>query len=122
MERFFALTGCFFAMTAVVMGAFGSHLLQSKLPASSLNTLEIAVRYQMYHALAIFFVVYALGRWPSLAISMSGWLFVFGILFFSGSLYVLIATEQRWLGMITPIGGILLICGWINLFLNLLKA
>ena len=111
MERFFALTGCFFALTAVAIGAFGAHFLQSRLSSASLVTLETA----------LFFVAYALGRWPSVIAPASGWLFLVGTTVFSGSLYVLIATDQRWLGMLTPIGGTLLLIGWINLMFNLTK-
>lgn len=68
MERFFALAGCVFALVAVVIGAFGAHFFQSRLPTDSLVTLETAVRYQMYHALSLFFVAYSLenGLLPSL--------------------------------------------------------
>ena len=121
MERFFALTGCFFALTAVAIGALGAHFLQSRLSSASLITLETAAKYQMYHAFALFFVAYALGRWPSVIAPTSGWLFLVGTTVFSGSLYVLIATDQRWLGMLTPIGGTLLLIGWINLMFNLTK-
>ena len=122
MERLFALVGCLFALTSVVIGAFGAHFLSSRLNATSLLTLETAVRYQMYHGLALFFVVYALGRWPGTVTLLPGWLFVAGTMLFSGSLYILVATGQRWMGMITPIGGILLILGWLALGLNLMKA
>jgi len=122
MERFFALAGCIFAVVAVVIGAFGAHFLQSRLPTDSLVTLETAVRYQMYHALSLFFVAYSLGKWPSVVSPVSGWLFLSGIIVFSGSLYILVATEQRWIGMLTPVGGMLLIGGWINLFINLTRT
>ena len=122
MERVFALLGCLFALTSVVIGAFGAHFLSSRLTATSLQTLETAVRYQMYHALALFFVVYALGRWPGTITLVPGWFFVTGTIVFSGSLYILVATGQRWMGMITPIGGVLLILGWLVLCLNLMKA
>ncbi|HIF39017.1 MAG TPA: DUF423 domain-containing protein [Gemmatimonadetes bacterium] len=122
MERIFALTGCLFALTAVAIGAFGAHFLQSRLPSISLVTLETAVKYQMYHAFALFFVTYALGKWPSVMAPTSGWLFLAGTILFSGSLYILIATEQRWVGMLTPIGGTLLIIGWVNLIFNLMKT
>ena len=122
MERFFALTGCFFALMSVVVGAFGAHFLAARLSPSSLDTLETAARYQMYHALALFFFVYALGKWPNVITPMTGWLFVVGTIIFSGSLYILLATGQRWMGMVTPIGGTLLILGWVTLFFDLLKT
>jgi len=112
MERIFALIGSLMALLAVVFGAFGAHALRARLSPGDLAIFETGVRYQMYHALALFAVAWAVSRWPSGATTVAGWLFVVGVLVFSGSLYVLVLTGQRWLGAVTPLGGLALVCGW----------
>jgi uncharacterized membrane protein YgdD (TMEM256/DUF423 family) len=112
MERTFALIGSLLALLAVVFGAFGAHALRARLSPGDLAIFETGVRYQMYHALALFAVAWAVSRWPSGATTAAGWLFVVGVLVFSGSLYVLVLTGQRWLGAVTPLGGLALVCGW----------
>jgi uncharacterized membrane protein YgdD (TMEM256/DUF423 family) len=112
MERTFALIGSLMAMMAVVLGAFGAHALRGRLSPPDLVTFETGVRYQMYHALALLAVAWAVSRWPSGASTAAGWLFVVGVVVFSGSLYVLVLTGQRWLGAVTPLGGLAMICGW----------
>ena len=77
---------------------------------------QTGVTYQFYHALALFVVVLAISRWPNGNLPpIAGWLFVVGILFFSGSLYLMAFTGQRWLGAVTPIGGVAFIAGWLCL-------
>jgi uncharacterized membrane protein YgdD (TMEM256/DUF423 family) len=73
---------------------------------------ETAVRYQLYHALALLAVAWVVTRWPSAAATAAGWLFIAGTLVFSGSLYALSLSGIRWLGAITPIGGVAFIAGW----------
>jgi uncharacterized membrane protein YgdD (TMEM256/DUF423 family) len=104
----------------VALGAFGAHALRGKLPDNLLANFQTGVTYQFYHALALFIVVYALGRWPATAgtLAWAGWLMVSGIFFFSGSLYLMAATGQRWLGAVTPIGGVAFIAGWLLLFVS----
>lgn len=99
-------------MLAVVFGAFGAHALRARLSPEDLIIFETGVRYQMYHALALFAVAWAVSRWPSGATTAAGWLFVLGVLVFSGSLYVLVLSGQRWLGAVTPLGGLAMVCGW----------
>jgi uncharacterized membrane protein YgdD (TMEM256/DUF423 family) len=116
MDKTFLLLASIFGGLAVALGAFGAHALSDRLTADQLNTFEIAVRYQFYHALALIGVVVALGRWPAAgAATWAGWLFVAGILIFSGSLYLLVFSGVRWLGAITPIGGVAFIAGWLCL-------
>lgn len=118
MERTFFTLGALFAGLAVALGAFGAHILRGSLSADLLATFETGVRYQVYHGLALFAVVLALGRWPGSNLSVAaGWLFVAGILIFSGSLYVLALSGVRWLGAITPLGGVAFLSGWICLIL-----
>jgi uncharacterized membrane protein YgdD (TMEM256/DUF423 family) len=116
MDRTFFLIGSLAAGLAVALGAFGAHALSERLTEDMLATFEIGVRYNFYHALALLAVAFAIGRWPgSGAAVWAGWLFVGGIVIFSGSLYVLTLTGARWLGAVTPIGGVLLIAGWLCL-------
>jgi uncharacterized membrane protein YgdD (TMEM256/DUF423 family) len=114
-DRLLLGIGCLSAAIAVALGAFGAHGLRGRLVPDMLSTFEIGVRYQMYHALALLGVALAYARWPSASIAAAGWLFVAGTLVFSGSLYLLAVSGQRWLGAITPLGGAALIVGWLAL-------
>jgi uncharacterized membrane protein YgdD (TMEM256/DUF423 family) len=107
--------GAITAGIAVVLGAFGAHGLKSRVDPAMLAVFETGVRYQMYHALALLAVGLARVHWPSALFSAAGWFFLAGIAIFSGSLYLMTATGARWLGAITPIGGVAFILGWIAL-------
>ena len=113
--RFFFILGAVLAALAVVFGAFGAHGLRARLSPQDLETFEVGVRYQMYHALALIVVSWAIAHWEAGIATTAGWFFVAGILLFSGSLYVLVLTGPRWLGAITPIGGVAFIVGWVLL-------
>lgn len=113
--RLFFTLGSVVAALAVALGAFGAHTLRNSLSAADLSTFEVGVRYQMYHALALFAVAWAASRWESSAVVVAGWLFVAGIVLFSGSLYMLVLTGPRWLGAVTPLGGVAFLIGWILL-------
>ena len=115
MERIFFGLGSILAGIAVGLGAFGAHGLRGILSPEDLVTFETGVRYQMYHALALLGVAWAITQWETVLLEWSGWLFVLGILVFSGSLYILVLTGQRWLGAVTPLGGLALILGWVLL-------
>ena len=115
MERIFLVVGAALAGLAVAIGAFGAHGLRAMLSAQDLATFETSVRYHMYHALALLAVAWVSDRWPSAAVTASGWSFVLGILVFSGSLYILVLSGQRWLGAVTPLGGVAFIVGWMLL-------
>ena len=112
MDRVFAILGALLAGIAVAAGAFGAHGLRSRLAPDMLAVFETAARYQMYHALALLAVAWAAGRWPGPLTTAAGWCFVAGIAVFSGSLYVLSLTGIRWLGAITPFGGLAFLVGW----------
>jgi uncharacterized membrane protein YgdD (TMEM256/DUF423 family) len=114
-ERTFALIGAGLGFLAVAAGAFGAHALRARLTPADLAIFETAARYQMYHALALVAAAWAVGRWPGGAAQAAGWLFLAGTLVYSGSLYLLVFTGQRWLGAITPIGGVGLLAGWLAL-------
>jgi uncharacterized membrane protein YgdD (TMEM256/DUF423 family) len=115
MDRLFFTVGALSAFVGVALGAFGAHGLRGRLSADMLATFEVGVRYQMYHALALLAVALAQTRRPGTLLTAGGWLFVAGTVVFSGSLYVLSLTGQRWLGAITPLGGLAFLAGWLCL-------
>ena len=118
MERFFFILGSIFGGLAVAFGAFGAHALKDRLTTDASSTFETAVRYQMYHALALLALTVAISRWPGSKLpNAAGWLFVAGIVLFSGSLYLLSLIGARWLGAIAPLGGVAFIAGWLCLAL-----
>ena len=106
----------------VVLGAFGAHALRDRLTPDMLAVFETGVRYHFIHALALFAVAWAAMRWPGPLVAAAGWLFVAGIFIFSGSLYVLSIGGIRWLGAVTPIGGLCMIAGWALLAVAALRA
>ena len=112
MDRFFFVSGAVAALIGVAFGAFGAHSLRTKLSPEMLNIFEVGVRYQMYHAFGLIAVAWAMVRWPEANLNGAGWAFIVGIVIFSGSLYLLSATDARWLGAITPIGGLAFLLGW----------
>lgn len=127
--KFFILAGSALAGTGVVLGAFAAHALRGKLEASFLSAFQTGVQYQLIHALALLFVGLLLersgalgpGLTPLSLISWAGLCFLIGILLFCGSLYLLALGGPRWLGPVTPIGGLAFIIGWILLFGGTLK-
>ena len=112
MEKTFFALGAAFGLLGVALGAFGAHGLKGTLSPDMLANFETGVRYQMYHAVGLLAVAWAITPWPGGLTTAAGWLFVVGILIFSGSLYILSITGIRWLGAVTPIGGVALIAGW----------
>jgi uncharacterized membrane protein YgdD (TMEM256/DUF423 family) len=115
MDRTFAVLGALLAFLAVGAGAFGAHALRGRLAPELADVFETAARYQMYHALALLAVAWAAARWPSTASTAAGGLFIAGILIFCGSLYLLSFGGPRWLGAITPLGGLAFLAGWLAL-------
>ncbi len=114
-ERIFAGAGAISGFMSVAAGAFGAHALRQRLTPDLLATFETGVRYQVYHALALFAVAWAVGRWSTPQIVWAGWLFIAGTVVFSGSLYALSLSGSRWLGAVTPIGGVCFLAGWLAL-------
>ena len=127
MSRTFLLLGAVLGALSVILGAFAAHGLKKIVPADSVTTFETGVRYQFYHTFALLAIGILLEKFPSSALVWSGYLFIAGIFLFSGSLYVLTllkATENIGLskiGIITPIGGLFFVAGWILLFFGILK-
>lgn len=111
MNRSILLAGCVLAAAGVGLGAFGAHGLRSVLGATELAWWHTAVQYQMWHAVGLVGV----GAGKLQRAGLPSVLLVLGTLVFSGSLYVMALSGWRWLGMITPIGGMLMIAGWMLL-------
>lgn len=112
MDRLFFAIGALSAFIGVAAGAFGAHGLKARLSPDMLDVFEVGVRYQMIHALGLFVVAWAYTRWPVALVTTSGILFIVGTVLFSGSLYLLSITSTKWLGAITPIGGLAFLAGW----------
>ena len=125
MDKKIISTGAIFGMIAIILGAFGAHALKKVLSIEELSTFETGVRYQMYHALFLLFIGLAT-QLPQKTKKTIYYLVVFGIILFSGSIYLLAtnslsAFDFKVIGFVTPIGGLLLILAWGALFLNLVK-
>ena len=121
-HKIFLQIGSLYAFLGVILGAFGAHALKSQLTLDRLTSFETGVRYQIYHALALLIVALLFQYLDERLLRIVGWLFAFGTILFSGSIYLLACrdmiglTTYKWLGPITPIGGTLLIIGWGLLF------
>jgi uncharacterized membrane protein YgdD (TMEM256/DUF423 family) len=118
MERRFLFLASLAGGLAVILGAFGAHGLKGRLDPAQLDVFEVGVRYHMYHALALLALAALLSRRPAeRLLQAAGWLFLAGMVLFSGSLYLLALTGIRALGMITPVGGHAFIAGWLSMAL-----
>jgi uncharacterized membrane protein YgdD (TMEM256/DUF423 family) len=116
MDRTFLILGALVGFLGVAIGAFGAHALEETLKANQREaTFATATQYHMYHALALLAVTWAATRWPDNLTYWAGYLFIIGIILFSGSLYALSLTNQRWLGAVTPFGGLAFLAGWFCL-------
>jgi uncharacterized membrane protein YgdD (TMEM256/DUF423 family) len=111
----------------IILGAFAAHIIKSRVAPDVLTVFETAVRYQMYHVVAIFLTAILYKEFPTKSIAWAGKLFLLGIILFSGSLYLLTfvkaigADNFTWLGAITPFGGVAFIAGWGMLFKSFLN-
>ena len=117
LTRIFITAAALFGGLSVAGGAFATHALKNQLSDRALAIFETAARYQMYHALALLLVALLLSRAPESQtfFAVAGWAFMTGTIIFSGSLYALSLTDIKWLGAITPLGGVALIIGWVCL-------
>ncbi len=116
MSKVFLFLAASNGLLAVALGAFGAHGLGARLSADLMANYQTAVQYHFYHSLALFGVALLNAQFPNATLpKASGYLFLAGILLFSGSLYVLALTGERWLGAITPIGGTGFLAGWVCL-------
>lgn len=121
-QRLFLGVGALSAGLAVAAGAFGAHGLRAHVAPEMLAVFETGARYQMYHALALIAVAWVAGRDAARSVRVAGVAFVVGTLLFSGSLYLLALTGIRWLGAITPLGGVAFLVGWGCLAWSALRA
>jgi len=122
MAKAFFMAGCVFALLTVGLGAFGAHGLKSRISADMLAVFQTGVQYQFYHAIALLILallVRQLGISP--LFQVSGYLFIAGIVLFSGSLFVLSLTGIKQLGMVTPIGGLCFLAGWLTMLIGGIK-
>ncbi len=120
MFRVALLVGCFYGLTAVILGAMGAHALQDKLTPKLLNSFSVGARYQLMHAV----LLVGLGLWArsfsSTMIHAAIGLIIVGVLLFSGSIYVLVLLRWK-VGIVTPIGGLCMIIGWAMMFVAALQ-
>jgi uncharacterized membrane protein YgdD (TMEM256/DUF423 family) len=118
MTRTFVLAAAVLAFIGVALGAFGAHGLRAHFDANPTleSSFETAARYQMYHALALLAVAWLASRWPTRLVRWAGWLFIVGIILFSGSLYILSIANIRIMGAVAPLGGLAFLAGWACLF------
>lgn len=114
-ERVFVVAGAVSAGLAVALGAFGAHALRSRLSLDQLAIYETASRYHLIHSIAVIIAAWAVSRWPGQSAVASGWLFLAGIVLFSGSLYALTLCGVKAFGAVTPLGGVAFIAGWLLL-------
>jgi len=127
MHKTFLSLGALFGGIAVALGAFGVHGLKGIVSPDVVSVFQTGVQYQMYHTLALLVIALVYDRLPNKWIKWSGYLFSSGILFFSGSLYLITAlkAEERsipvLIGVITPIGGLLFILGWLSFLIGAFK-
>ncbi|MGM0524814.1 MAG: DUF423 domain-containing protein [Pseudomonadota bacterium] len=121
MSQLFLIIAAVLGGFAVMLGAFAAHGLKSRLSDSLLSAFETGVSYQFYHALALFILALWLKQSQSVWLIASGYLWLAGVILFSGSLYALALTGVKWFGPITPVGGLLFIAGWISLLVGAIK-
>ena len=119
--KLYIITGSVFAALAILFGAFGSHALKEKLTPEQLEIYDIATRYLMFHALGIFAIGILGYQVPNEVLTWPLLLMIFGILIFSGSLYLISLAGYKKLGMVTPIGGLALIISWLMVAYNIYK-
>jgi len=118
----FAFYGAIMMALAIAFGAFGAHGLKKIVSSDMLVIFHTGVEYQFYHALGLFCVAFVAHFSPTKQVNRSGYLMIIGTLLFSGSLYLMVLTGIKWLGAITPIGGIAFIVAWVILALSIKKC
>lgn len=126
-NKFYLKSGILFAGLAVVLGAFGAHALREILSPEKIASYETGVRYQFYHSFALMILGLIASFLDEKTLKLTGTLFISGIILFSGSIYFLcmqdyMGVNLKFLGPATPLGGILLISGWLAAFVSLLKS
>ncbi|HWU41367.1 MAG TPA: DUF423 domain-containing protein [Candidatus Acidoferrum sp.] len=122
MDRIFFTIGACLGALGVMAGAFGAHFLQGSLATGMPSVFATGVLYQLIHALALLMVAWATTRWHTKLIVFAGWLFLSGTVLFSGSLYLLSLTGVQAFGLLTPLGGLAFIVGWLSLAYGVRQA
>jgi len=128
MHKGFLIIASVLAALSVALGAFGAHALKKLVPPETVGSFETGVRYQFYHTFALFIVAILFRSFPGKWMTAAGWLFVAGIILFSGSLYLLTmlkatnAVGLKGIGIITPFGGLFFIAGWICMLIGILSV
>ena len=121
MSRTFFVTAAVLGFLGVAGGAFGAHALRGILDTDVQTVYETGIRYQMYHVFALMLAGWALQKHEASQFRLAGWFFVAGVALFSGSLYIMSFTGLRWLGAITPLGGLAFLAGWLSLIIGFWK-
>ena len=120
--RLFLLLGSVNAVFAVIIGAFGAHALKARLDESLMKIYQTGVEYHFYHSLGLILIgIIAMNISANIWLKTSGWMMFIGIILFSGSLYSLSIFNLRWLGIITPFGGMLFVLAWLSLCIAIFK-
>jgi uncharacterized membrane protein YgdD (TMEM256/DUF423 family) len=122
MVKFWFISAAISGFLCVALGAFGAHSLKNILDDYGKSIYEKAVLYQMFHTVALFAVGVIQHLYRETSLSIAGWGFLAGIVLFSGSLYLLATTGIKWLGAITPVGGLAFLFGWLWLVLAIIKG
>lgn len=128
MHKTFLIVASILGSLAVAMGAFGAHALKRMVSDAAVNIFETAVRYQFYHVFAIALVGILFKDFTNKWMIWAGYLFIVGIILFSGSLYVLtyikaaVKPGYNWVGIITPVGGLAFVAGWLFIAMGLIKG
>lgn len=121
--KIFLFLGGANAALVVILGAFGAHALKTRLTSDMMAIYHTAIQYHLFHALGLIAIGLLAAWWPSSGyLKWAGWIMLAGIVLFSGSLYVLSLSGMRWLGAITPLGGVAFIAAWVLLCIAVLKA
>ena len=122
MAKVWLVSASIFGFLSVALGAFGAHSLKNILDEYGKAIYEKAVIYQMFHAMALFAVGLLQHLVKDSSFCLAGWGFFVGVLLFSGSLYLLAITGMKWLGAITPMGGVAFLFGWIWFSISIIKT
>jgi len=128
MSRFLIIAASVLGLLAVALGAFAAHGLRIRVSPEQLHSFEVGVRYQMFHALALLALAALASRLHPPEMIVAGWCFTFGTILFSGSIYLLALRTPlglegwRWLGPVTPLGGLTLMVGWAAVLVSALRS
>ena len=121
MDKIFLLFGCALTGSGVALGAFGAHGLRKSLSPEMMSVYQTGVLYQLVHGVALLVVGLVARHYGGSLIVSAGWALLLGTVLFSGSLYVLSVSSIRYIGLLTPLGGLAFIIGWTLLFVGILR-